>query len=439
MSGENGHTESARGGEPLRIERVPIASLHADPSNVNTHPDDNLAAIAGSLRQFGQVEPLVVQRSTGKVIGGNGRLAVMAKSGAIEVDVVRLDIDDTRAAALGIALNRTAKTSVFDDGALAKLLESLPKDLQESAGYSESDIDDLLASLKSGEVVEDEPPEPLPDPVSRRGDLWLLGNHRLLCGDATDGGDVAMVMDRGRADLCFTSPPYNTGNNRLGGNSSMMESKYIDNDDNRDESEYLSLLNGFTVTALNACEAAIVNIQQLAGNKTAVLEWMHAHAHRFVDIAIWDKESAPPQMSAGVLSNQHELLVILSAQDSPTRVVPFSNWHGGVATVYKGGGQRNKDAAFVHAATMPLHLPAWVMGTLCPLARSIYEPFSGSGTTIIAAEQLARRCFAIEIEPLYVDVAVRRWQKLTGKDATHSETGKTWKETAAERGIEVSE
>lgn len=406
MSGENGHTESARGGEPLRIERVPIASLHADPSNVNTHPDDNLAAIAGSLRQFGQVEPLVVQRSTGKVIGGNGRLAVMAKSGAIEVDVVRLDIDDTRAAALGIALNRTAKTSVFDDGALAKLLESLPKDLQESAGYSESDIDDLLASLKSGEVVEDEPPEPLPDPVSRRGDLWLLGNHRLLCGDATDGGDV-VVCCSDKVAACCTDPPYAIGLD------------YASHEDSTDNLK--KIIAGFLPLAKERADV-------VALTPGVTRQWMYPEP---TWVCCWFYKAGPHRSCWGFNCWQP---IICYGKD------PYlARGLGARADAVDMNTPSNSDE-LGHPCPKPVPFWAWVIERMAPeVGMGVFDPFCGSGTGIVVCEQLGRRCFAIEIEPLYVDVAVRRWQKLTGKDATHSETGKTWKETAAERGIEVSE
>lgn len=409
MSGENGHTESARGGEPLRIERVPIASLHADPSNVNTHPDDNLAAIAGSLRQFGQVEPLVVQRSTGKVIGGNGRLAVMAKSGATEVDVVRLDIDDTRAAALGIALNRTAKTSVFDDGALAKLLESLPKDLQESAGYTEKDMGELLDSLRSGEVVEDEAPAPLPEPVSRRGDLWLLGAHRLLCGDSTDGGDVALCLQNETASVCLTDPPYGCGE------------AYVSHDDSQENLR--NLVDGFFVHARERCTVVAmtpgINNMSLYPKPDWVLCWFYGVGTGrtpwgfscWQPVMVYGKD---PMLARGLGCHPDGVNMLMSKDDA----------------------KQSKESG--HACPKPLSVWAWFLERVAPERNAtIYEPFSGSGTTIVAAEQLGRRCFAIEIEPRYVDVAVRRWQKLTGKDATHAETGKTWKDTAAERGVKI--
>src|SRR5436309_909359 len=152
----------------LAIKRVPLASLHLDPSNARTHGPENLEAIVGSLRRFGQAEPLVVQAGSGRVIGGNGRLVAMKKLGWTECDVVQLDIDDLQATALGIALNRTGELAEWDEPALVKLLQELQReDALEGVGYSTQDIDQLLAELEeqtgSPGVVDDLGPEEPPE------------------------------------------------------------------------------------------------------------------------------------------------------------------------------------------------------------------------------------------------------------------------------------
>lgn len=134
-------------------KRVPLASIHHDPANVRTHGERNLEAIANSLRSFGQVEPLIVQKSTGKVIGGNGRLTAMQSLGWAEADVVELDIDDTRATALGIALNRTAELAEWDDAGLAALLQSLPTDAQLAAGWDDGELEALLRDTKPSDPI----------------------------------------------------------------------------------------------------------------------------------------------------------------------------------------------------------------------------------------------------------------------------------------------
>ena len=195
----------------LVITRVPLDSLHLDSSNARSHPDENLDAIFASLSRFGQAEPLVVQQETRRVIGGNGRLVAMRKLGWTECDVVELTVDDLEATALGIALNRTAETAEWDEPILARLLKELrEEEALDGVGFDDSDLDELLNELEEDEDdIEDpgadDPPE---NPVTRTGDLWKLGSHRLLCGDSTNADDVARLFGDVRPGLMVTDPPY---------------------------------------------------------------------------------------------------------------------------------------------------------------------------------------------------------------------------------------
>src|SRR5262245_4300232 len=197
----------------LVINHVPIDALHLDPSNARLHPEENLDAIVASLKRFGQAEPLVVQAGTNRVIAGNGRLVAMRKLGWTECDIVDLDVDDLKATALGIALNRTAELAEWDEPVLARLLEELKKeDALDGIGYSTDDIDTLLKDLAADEPaaeIDDPGPEAPPEkPVSKRGDLWLLGDHRILCGDSTNAEDLRRLMAGDVAALLSTDPPY---------------------------------------------------------------------------------------------------------------------------------------------------------------------------------------------------------------------------------------
>ena len=182
----------------LAIKRVPLESLHVDPSNARSHGAENMEAIKGSLQRFGQAEPLVVQARSRRVIGGNGRLVAMKELGWTECDIVELDIDDLQATALAIALNRTGELATWDEETLAKLLQELKaEDALDGVGYSDEDIDTLLKELEEDVETElDDPGAAAPprNPVSRQGDIWLLGDHRLLCGDSTVLDDVQRVM-----------------------------------------------------------------------------------------------------------------------------------------------------------------------------------------------------------------------------------------------------
>jgi DNA modification methylase len=198
----------------LAIRRVPVASLHLDPSNAREHGTENMEAIVGSLKRFQQVEPLVVQKSTGRVIGGNGRLVAMRKLGWTECDVVEVEVDDLTATALGIALNRTSELATWDEATLAKLLQELKvNEALDGVGYTPEDLDRLIAGLDidlgADHSDEDEIPEPPEEPVTRRGDLWVLGRHRLFCGDSSSADDADRLLAGARVQLVNTDPPYN--------------------------------------------------------------------------------------------------------------------------------------------------------------------------------------------------------------------------------------
>jgi hypothetical protein len=199
----------------LCIKRVPIESLHLDPANARAHGEANLDAIRGSLKRFGQAEPLVVHARTGRVIGGNGRLVAMKSLGWTDCDVVELDIDDLQATALGIALNRTAELATWDPSALARILDELQRnDALDGVGYSPGDLDELLADIAAsaaspGEVDDPGPGEPPASPTTRTGEVWLLGKHRLMCGDSSSPEDVAKLLAGAPIHLVNSDPPYN--------------------------------------------------------------------------------------------------------------------------------------------------------------------------------------------------------------------------------------
>ena len=194
--------ESASAGSPssgLRVVRAPLASLVPDPGNARTHPQVNLDAIVASLRRWGQAEPLVVQAGTLRVIAGHGRLAAMQALGWTECDIVELDVTAIDAAALGVALNRTAELAEWSNEALSKILEQLrAEDALEGVGYSPADLDALIDELQlaAGEGARDlaAVPEPPETATTRPGDLWILGNHRLLCGDSASPTDLDLLL-----------------------------------------------------------------------------------------------------------------------------------------------------------------------------------------------------------------------------------------------------
>jgi DNA modification methylase len=404
----------------MKAEIVLIESLSFDPANVRKHPERNLATIKASLLRFGQQKPIVVDAS-GVVRAGNGTLAAAKALGWKEIAIVRSSLKGSDATAYAIADNRTAELAEWDNDALAQTLAALQIEdeaLLEAAGFEASE---LQAMTDPGEVVEDDVPEPPADPITKPRDLWILGDHRLLCGDSTKAEDVERLMDGNKADLCFTSPPYALGNSvALSGNKSMSAKGQAYDQHDDDAASWSELMNGWWDKSLFSVSTVwLVNVQPLAGNKRDLMRWIANRVDRLIDIITWDKGHAAPQMAQGVLASRYEWIIAIGKQDA-SRAFPLSTWRGTMQSVYEAPPQRSNEYSEIHAATMPIHVPAWAIGSLCDKSTSVYDPFCGTGTTLIAAEQLGRKCYGMEISPAYCDVIVKRWETLTGKKATRA-------------------
>ena len=257
----------------------------------------------------------------------------------------------------------------------------------------------------------------IPDEIETdivRGDLFEIGDHRLMCGDSTKSDDVVKLMDGNRCTITFTSPPYNAGDNSLGGNKKMKSSKYLSSDDNMSEDEYLNLLILSTQNSIKISDVVCYNHQILAGNKFVVPQWINHFRYKLIDRAIWNKGGGQPAAADRVLNSRFEDLYFFSGiNDKPKRSFPNALFHGTESNIYDGRGNsgENKESGS-HAATMPIHLPNWILSVIDANGNSVYDPFLGSGTTMVAAHQLNRRCYGMEIDPKYCQVIIDRMLKI---------------------------
>lgn len=227
-------------------------------------------------------------------------------------------------------------------------------------------------------------------------------SHRLLCSDSTKPNGLESA-------ICVTSPPYNAGETPTELKAGKT-SKYEENDDNLTQGDYLGFLIDFTEVILSNCEYAFINIQCLAGNKLAFIGYLNHFADRFADFIIWDKENAQPAMAEKVLNSQFEFIVCLTSKSEATRTLGTRDFRGTVSNVYKAPPQRQNEFASVHSATFPLHLPTFLIESFTNRGESVYEPFAGSGTTLVACQNLNRKCYAIEISENYCAVILERMQ-----------------------------
>jgi DNA modification methylase len=387
-----------------KIEHVDITTLLHDPANVRKHGPRNLDAIKASLKRFGQVKPIVVDGDN-IVRAGNGTLMAARALGWSTIDIVRTPLKGAEATAYAIADNRTAELAEWDDESLAQQLAALQIDdeaLALATGFDEKEIAAL--ALDNMEVHEDEVPEPPVDPVTKPGDLWLLGKHRLLCGDSTSAPDVARLLDGAVPTLMVTDPPYGVEYDPewrmdagLTGNTARMGK--VMNDDRADWTEAWKLFPGDVAYVYHADVFASTVQQSLERAGFAIRAQI-----------IWAKDRLA--LSRGDYHWQHEPC-----------------WYA----VREGGkGHRTDDRTQTTLWSIPARDDSGHgHGTQKPMecmarpirnhdALLVTDPFLGSGTTLIAAEQLGRKCYGMEISPAYCDVIVKRWEILTGKKATIS-------------------
>ena len=364
----------------MNIERLPIDKLTLDPANVRRHPSRNLDQIKASLTRFGQQRPVLVN-AKGIIIAGNGTVMAAKALGWEHVNIVRTDLEGSEATAYAIADNRTAELAEWDDEALAQQLAALQ--------------------------IEDEVPEAPADPITKPGDLWLLGEHRLLCGDSTKAADVERLMDGQRADLMLTDPPYNvdyTGKTK--------DALKVAND---------SMADGDFRKFLAACFGAAFD----AMKPGASFYVFHADSEGYnFRGAVRDCGQTVRQCLVWVKD-----VLVMGRQDYQWQHEPcLYGWKEGAAHGWYSDRKQTTLLRFDrptrsedHPTMKPVAMFAYLMGNSTAPQGLAYDPFLGSGTTLIAAEQLGRTCYGMEISPAYCDVIVKRWETLTGKKAVRSD------------------
>ena len=400
----------------MNIETIAVSELSLDPSNVRKHSRRNLDAIKASLRKFGQQKPIVVD-AKGIVLAGNGTLTAAKELGWTEIQATRTELAGVEATAFAIADNRTAELAEWEEDGLAKVLESLKvedADLLAATGYDAAEVDKMVGAA----VTEDEVPEPPADPITKAGDLWILGEHRLLCGDSTKAEDVERLMAGAKADLCFTSPPYNSKDGGYKTDYSGKTKKFYNHQcDDRTEDEWVEFCNNvlkLVASHLESEDSPVVwNVMYTANCRSGYGRTMFSGSHGLSvkETICWDKGAGFPTASRGILSRNWELVFVLSRGDKYTTTQGENEPRWAKWDISRPKQQEE------HKATFPVELASRAMSDFGENGDTVYEPFCGSGTTLIAAEQLGRKCYGMEISPQYCDVIVKRWENLTGKKA----------------------
>ena len=405
----------------LNVKYRKVEDLIPYVNNSRKHSDEQVAQISASIKEFGWTNPILID-GTNSIIAGHGRLMAARKLKMDEVPTIELDhLTDTQRKALVIADNKLALNADWDTTLLTIELDELLKDgfALDILGFNQDELAALLEPEQvEGLTDEDAVPEVPEEPKTKLGDIYQLGNHRLMCGDSTSIDAVELLLDGEEADFMFTSPPYNAGKSEsLSGNTHTTDNKYTTYRDDKSQDDYLDFLCSFTNAWMLNTKCMAINIQQLAGNKVAFIEYLHKYKDHFIDMAIWNKGHAAPAMASNVMNSCFEYIIFLAQTENPSRAIPISDFRGTVKNVYEGKPNRNNEFSKVHAATFPIDFPEWAITNFTKTKSIVADCFGGTGTTLIACEKHNRKARLMELDPKYCDVIVKRWEDFTGKKA----------------------
>lgn len=436
------------------MSQLRVKDLKPNPKNPRKCTDRKQTQLRKNLYEYGDLSGVVFNRKSGQLVGGHQR-SKNFDSGA-EVEIVKayktptrtgtvaegfivsngerftyreVDWDGPKEKGANIAAN--AGAGIWDTELLQETLVDLSSfDVDYDLDLTMFDEDQLKefggvnvkehTRVSSTGTDEDEVPEKAP-PQAKLGEIYLLGQHRLMCGDSTDDKQVARLLRDVTPDLCFTSPPYNLGKFKPSGkkvNVPKREQKYLTVADDLSESDYEKFLIDFISIAIARCTSTMVNVGLMEANKRPVMRVVNHFLDQFKETLYWKKSNSTPHIQAGIVTSLVEPIFCFGQYAS--RCFRTANFKGNCPNVVEGPNAGGNEFADVHAATFPVYFPEWAIENFSQGA--IYDPFGGSGTTLIACEKTNRPCFMMEIDPSYCDVIIARWEKYTGLKAKKVKT-----------------
>ena len=384
------------------IEYLETEKLVPYARNSRTHSDEQVQQIMGSIKEFGFTNPILVD-AEGLIIAGHGRTMAAQRLGMKEVPCLRLGhLTESQKKAYVIADNKLALNAGWDD----EMLRLELADLQDAdfdlslTGFDDEELNALLAAaVEEGLTDEDAVPDVPETPVTIEGDVWVLGNHRLMCGDSTSIDAVEKLMDNNKVDLVFTDPPYNVAFNGRSGKHDVIKN------DNLSKEAFQDFIDG-TIATIKAVDPKAYYIWcnwNFYGILQGKLEYKSC--------IVWAKNVFG--MGLGY-RHQHEFCLFWGKIDEAIKN-ESDLW------------SVKKDHGYVHPTQKPVELSVRAFGNHIRLT-NVLDLFGGSGSTLIGAEQTGRKCFMMELDPKYCDVIIKRWQDFTGKKAIHAETQKPFEE-----------
>jgi len=428
----------------IQIQYRAVGDLVLDPRNPRQHSQSQVNQIADSIREFGFVMPIVID-DTGQVVIGHGRVLAARKLGMLRVPVVEIrHLSPAQLKALRIADNRLAQQAHWDERLLGESfleLKELELDFDLSiTGFSLPEVDLAIQKLDQRAAVEatEDANAITGVPVCRPGDVWKLGDHRVHCGDATSESAFDTLMNGEHADIVFVDPPYNVPiDGHVSGKGKIRHREFAHGSGELSRGEFTRLLTGSCALLAKYSENGAIHY--------VCMDWRHADelltAGRDVyselkNIAVWVKSNGG---MGSLYRSQHELVFVYkSGTGRHTNNIELGRhgrnrtnvWHYDSASTQ---ARKGNNLLELHPTAKPVPLVMDALLDCSNRGEVVLDSFLGSGTTLLAAERTGRICRGIELDPLYVDTAIRRWQNLTGRDAIRLSNGELFREIEAER------
>lgn len=390
-------------------ELLPLSEMKTSPYQRNKHPPEQIERLALIMKEHGVRHPISISKRTDTIAFGHGRKEAALFNGWMHYPVIYQEFEsDQEEYAVVQSDNAIATWSELDIALIQLDMKGLP------------DLDIYLLGIKDFKFIEETKVDPQCDeddipehvePNTKLGDIYQLGNHRLMCGDSTSIDAVEKLMNGDKADITFTSPPYNAGCFGYDGG----KDKYKGNSDDKSQDDYFDFLTAFTSICLEVSTYVFFNNQFLSGNRYALGKFFGHYHQNIKEVFPWIKNTAPPNVNKGFFTNRFEFFLCLE-KNNTKKGFPVE-WQGKFHNIIEGHtAAKDNVTEGTHSATMPIYVPEWFIERL-PFIKSIYEPFGGSGTTLIASEKTNRKCFMMELDPKYCTIIIERWCKYTGKES----------------------
>ena len=428
------------------VQLMPTAALKPNARNARTHSKKQIRQIADSITAFGFVVPILVDEA-GAIIAGHGRHAAAQLLALEQVPVTEVKgLSEAKRRALALADNKIAENAGWNRELLAAELPELADLLVIEGldiaitGFAPVEIDQITADFEedsSDPADTIDPTWTTAPPVTKPGDIWELGRHRLLCGDARTAGDLAKLMGEAQAAMAFLDPPYNVRVRDIVGRGRVKHAEFAMASGELSRGDFVDFLKSTLGAAAAVSRAGAVHF--------VCMDWRHvgelleasdtAYGHT-LNLAVWVKSNAG---QGSFYRSQHELVGVFRVGEEPhlnnielgRHGRSRSNvWHYAGVNTFRTG---RLDELKSHPTVKPVALVADAMRDCTRRGDIVLDTFCGSGTTILAAERVGRRAYTLELEPRFVDVAIRRWQAYSRKDAVHAETGLTFDEVESQR------